>query len=137
MLDLLFVYGTLRRDEGQSSASAGRLPRGAECIGRGWTPGVLFDLGPYPGAHFDDGASHRVHGEVYRLPNAAVDLEPLDEYEGCGPDSPRPHLYARVRRPITFDDGTVVEAWAYEYRGAMSHARQIPSGQYGAGGGVS
>ena len=60
MTDHLFVYGTLREESAHPMAH--RLRVGARHIGRGSTPGRLFDFGSWPGAFFAPEVKYRVIG---------------------------------------------------------------------------
>ena len=87
---LLFVYGTLRRNE----VGHGLLRRATFLGEATTTPGyVLLDLGEYPG--LVDAGETAVHGELYQV--SASCLDDLDEYEGC------PVLFHRG--PVTLSDG--------------------------------
>ena len=76
---LVFVYGTLRRGECNDIV---RYKPTAVCLGEGVAEGVLYDLGPYPGAIF--GPAGRIQGEVYRVA-PAVEAQ-LDALEGVQAD---------------------------------------------------
>jgi gamma-glutamylcyclotransferase (GGCT)/AIG2-like uncharacterized protein YtfP len=124
----LFVYGTLRRASGHAMAhflaARGRLVSAGSMCGR------LYDLGAYPGMVEESGSEDRVRGEVYELHDPDAALAALDAYEGCGPDDPRPWLFERVLASVTLDGGELVRAWVYCYRGPLTDARPIPSGDY-------
>jgi len=62
----LFVYGTLRFEYPNPLA----VKLKAIFICKGSAPGVLYDLGWYPGAVFNDDVRTRVIGEVIALGNA-------------------------------------------------------------------
>jgi gamma-glutamylcyclotransferase (GGCT)/AIG2-like uncharacterized protein YtfP len=87
-------------------------------------PGVLLDLGDYPGLVAGAGI---VHGELLRVVDPTR-LAALDAYEECG--GPKP-LFRRERMVARRVDGTTVHAWAYRYarspRGAV-----IAGGDYAA-----
>ena len=80
MTDYLFVYGTLRSEFPHPLAR--RLQAQAKFIGKGSTPGALYDFGWYPGARFDPHARTHVIGEVFSIKNAERLLAELDHYEG-------------------------------------------------------
>lgn len=103
---LLFVYGTLR----PSLAAGGpaRLVHGLDVAGPATAPGVLVDLGDYPGLVAGDGV---VHGDLLRVTDPAR-LRALDAYEECGGPDP---LFRRERTVVSLPDGTTVEAWVYRY----------------------
>src|SRR5262245_7136486 len=64
----LFVYGTLRFE--YPNPLALKLKSQAVLIGKGFAPGVLYDIGWYPGAVFNADSRTRVVGELYALWNA-------------------------------------------------------------------
>lgn len=121
--DLLFVYGTLR----PSLAIGGpaRLVHDLELVGAATVPGVLIDLGNYPGLIPGDG---RVHGDLLRIPDPAR-LVALDAYEECG--GPQP-LYRRDRTVAHLPDGSTAAAWVYRYARQTTGARVIVGGDYAA-----
>jgi gamma-glutamylcyclotransferase (GGCT)/AIG2-like uncharacterized protein YtfP len=126
MTDLVFFYGTLMsafKRAGRSRIDAKLTP-----VGRGSIGATLFDLGIYPAAiPSSDG---RVSGEVHRMVDADDVLAILDEYEGVRPNEPDSSLYVRVETPVTLDDGSVAQAWAYFYNAPLGQARRIESGDY-------
>lgn len=75
----LFVYGTLRFE--YPNPLALKLKSQAIFIDEGSAPGVLYDLGWYPGAVFNADARTRVIGEIYALGNAERLMAQLDDYE--------------------------------------------------------
>ncbi|MEI6830166.1 MAG: gamma-glutamylcyclotransferase family protein [Synechococcaceae cyanobacterium ELA445] len=112
-MDAVFVYGTLKRGQGNH-----HWLRGAPCRGRRRLLGArLHDLGPYPMAVPGDGV---IHGEIYAI--SADDLERLDELEDA------PLLYQRHQRPL--DDGSL--AWVYLGRPEqVRHCRLVPFSDWG------
>src|SRR5262249_5253665 len=124
----LFVYGTLRRAGGHPMAHF--LTAHARLVGAASAPGRLYDLGAYPGMVDAADESERVRGEVYELHEPEATLTALDRYEGCGPQDPRPWLYERQLTAVTLDGGGRLSAWVYLYRGPLTGARPIPSGDY-------
>lgn len=104
MDDLLFVYGTLRRD---SKNEMHRTLAGYSAyVGDGRIRGELYDLGTYPGVFLRDGCLDLVLGEVYGLSdqNAAQTWRVLDNYEGCG-------LLRRAARISTPDGPCLPRRW--------------------------
>lgn len=76
----VFVYGTLRRGDVRDIT---RLHPAPVFVGWAWVPGVLYDLGPYPGLRL--GGAGRVVGEVYAI---SAELERvLDEIEEVWPQA--------------------------------------------------
>ena len=80
MLNLLFVYGTLRRAFDNEYA---RLLRASADFEReAAVPGRLEAVGPYT-AYVSDGDG-QVPGELYKLREPERTLAALDDYEGQG-----------------------------------------------------
>ena len=78
----VFVYGTLRSGEQRDINLLQPAPR---WVGRASVPGLLYDLGAYPGIRVGEGADTKgdVHGEVYAI---SLELElQLDEIEEVWP----------------------------------------------------
>jgi gamma-glutamylcyclotransferase (GGCT)/AIG2-like uncharacterized protein YtfP len=128
MTNLLFVYGTLRKDVRNSMFHL--LAREARFIGRARVQGFLLDLGEYPGFVPSAAPGEWVHGEVYALDFPDQTIARLDEYEGCGPSDPPPHEFERVVTEIVLGAGQAETAWVYVYRGVTGDKRRIPSGDY-------
>ena len=105
----LFVYGTLRSEFPHPLAR--RLKAQAKLVGKGSTPGVLYDFGWYPGAKFEADSSSRVIGEVFSLKNAERLLAELDHYEGTAEPG---NAFRRVPVKVRMDGGRTVDAWSYE-----------------------
>jgi len=124
MKRLVFVYGTLRR--------GGRLHsymKTAEFIEAGTTPGRLFSLGSFPGAHFGSTypGSSGIHGEVYAVDKTTLDK--LDSLEGYHENRPEISMYVRCKVPVTTAAHAVdYMVWAYQYRGEARHI--ITSGDW-------
>ena len=126
MTDLVFFYGTLMsafKRDGRSRIDAKLTP-----VGRGSIGATLFDLGIYPAAI--PSSDSRVIGEVHRMVDADAVLAVLDEFEGVRPNEPDSSLYVRVETPVTLEDGSVAQAWAYFYNAPLGRARRIESGDY-------
>lgn len=125
--EYLFVYGTLLSEAGHPMH--GQLRRYCQFHGRGHMRGLLYEVAGYPGAIPSPQATHRVHGEVYRMIDAEV-LTLLDVYEDCAAHHPEPHLYRR--RPVTvmLAQSGSLSAWTYLYNRDISTLELIPSGDY-------
>jgi gamma-glutamylcyclotransferase (GGCT)/AIG2-like uncharacterized protein YtfP len=98
------------------------LEQQAALIGFGTFRGKLFDLGRYPGTTPSGVSTDRVIGEVYQLNTSQAALGILDQYEG--------QRFKRKRVAIALDNGKIVTAWIYLYKGAVKHRKLIPSGDY-------
>ncbi|MEY2982130.1 MAG: hypothetical protein RL562_2357 [Planctomycetota bacterium] len=108
----VFVYGTLRRGEGNHALLAG-----AEFLGFSRTEAqfTLYDLGAYPGVV--PGGLDVVYGERYRVDDATLDaLDRLEEH---------PDYYRR--ETIVLHDGE--RAWIY-----LLPAREVAGARRIAGG---
>ena len=82
--DHIFFYGTLMRTV-PLRARVG-IDDWLEYVGDGRVPGLLFDLGSYPGLVAD--ARSEVCGEVYRILNAAKlfnRIDPIEDYRVMAP----------------------------------------------------
>jgi gamma-glutamylcyclotransferase (GGCT)/AIG2-like uncharacterized protein YtfP len=114
---LLFTYGTLMRGFRLHRLLAGR----AEYVARGHVRARLIDLGAYPGALPDRGAT--VAGELYRVVDPTL-WAALDSAEG-----PQYH-----RREVTVrgEDGRERAASIYWYVGPLDRGVPIPGGDYRA-----
>ena len=99
---LLFVYGTLRRDAaGRQNALLGD----ARFAGEATTAGRLASIGQYLALIVDRGGEE-IAGELYELRSPR--WETLDEYEG--------EDYRRVVIDVKTSDGRPARAWAYVLR---------------------
>ena len=118
----LFVYGTLRSDATDSMGRAARerLQRQSSLVGPAMMPGVMYDLGRYPGVQQQDGDPDRhVQGEVLALRDPDTVFAWLDGYEG--------DEYDRVEREAVVAGAGTTIAWVYLLR-ITPAAPIIPSG---------
>ena len=125
MPDHLFVYGTLRA--GSAHPMAHRLRVGARLIGRGSTPGFLYDFGDHPGAVFDPNARYRVIGDMLELKAGPRLLADLDRYEGF--TGAEDDMFRRIAIKVALDKGGAIEAWTYGLQEAP-RARLIGTGDF-------
>lgn len=124
----LFVYGTLRRDAPDGASRL--LRRGAIFDGPARATGRLFALGGHPGLVPSPDARAHVRGELWVLDDPADTLARLDAYEGCGPNDPRPHAFARIETRVARGNGTPERAWVYAYVGSTTGRREIRGGDW-------
>jgi gamma-glutamylcyclotransferase (GGCT)/AIG2-like uncharacterized protein YtfP len=112
LIDLVFVYGTLRKGEANH-----RLLSVAEYCGWHTTRPCyrMLHLGTYPGVV--EGGSTAIKGEVYRVNKKMV--VQLDRLEAC------PRLYRKKMIPTPWG-----RAWIYIYRGIRDKRAVIPSGSW-------
>lgn len=120
MSQFLFVYGTLRRNQGNPFAA--QLERWGDWLGPALLRGRLYALAHYPGAVACPIASGSVHGEIFRLPPRDHLLRFLDRYEG--PE------YQRRQATVRLASGATLRAWYYAYIGPVTAAQRIPHGDY-------
>jgi gamma-glutamylcyclotransferase (GGCT)/AIG2-like uncharacterized protein YtfP len=121
----LFVYGTLRFE--YPNPLAFKLKSQAIFIDKATAPGILYDLGWYPGAVFDADARTRVVGEAYTLGNAERLMAQLDNYEAIPEPNQR---FRRVVIKVRLERGGTVEAWTYETIELPAAKRPIASGDF-------
>ncbi|MET0221822.1 MAG: gamma-glutamylcyclotransferase family protein [Tardiphaga sp.] len=126
-MDRVFVYGTLMR--GFDHAMSKRLSAGANYLGDATCRGRLYMIAHYPGLLLSDDDGDVVHGEVFRLRDAAL-MAALDDYEGCGPHDAKPTAYLRQVIPVTMADGTALDAWTYVYNWPVIETKRIASGRF-------
>jgi gamma-glutamylcyclotransferase (GGCT)/AIG2-like uncharacterized protein YtfP len=126
-VDVLFVYGTLRR--GCRNHKVLRKSHG-RFLAEGQIGGTLFDMGEFPGATRDGRTAARVWGEVYSLPNPGRALKLLDKLEAFDADSPESSLFLREITTVTLADGRRVQAWIYWLRELRGKRRRLASGEY-------
>lgn len=126
--DYLFVYGTLRPSF--ENPFAGYLRQHSRYTGEGTFPGLLFDLGNYPGAVFQQSGRQNVWGSVYHIKqHKQAALTYLDEYEGVGSGFTQPAEYVRALVPVSMNQ-TVLMSWVYLYNLSLVDKPVISSGDY-------
>ncbi len=109
MVNLLFVYGTLRSKFDNPWA---RLLRSeARFLGHRTMRGSIYRIRHYPG--FRPDPEGEVHGELYRLYRPAATLRILDRYEGRD-----------FKRVLWWG------AWIYVYQHKPADSRRIASGDF-------
>lgn len=98
---LVFVYGTLRKDDCRSG-----VLDNYECVAReAYLEGFqLLHLGSFPGIVPGRG---RVRGEVYEIDKRC--LKQLDTIEGYRADDPKHSLYRREQVQITTPEGNSID----------------------------
>jgi gamma-glutamylcyclotransferase (GGCT)/AIG2-like uncharacterized protein YtfP len=126
MAEIVFFYGTLMTPFNRPGRQ--RIDQHLTYVGRGTISATLFDLGIYPAAV--PASEGRVWGEVYEIVNRAEVLDALDEIEGYRASEPEASLYTRLMTPVTLEDGSRVNAWAYFYNAPLGRAERIESGDY-------
>ena len=124
----IFVYGSLRVAPNHHMSKV--LERHADFVSRGRIPGVLYDVGPYPGAVKKSGTRAFVRGDVYRLRDAERALQILDRYEGWDEKKPGSAEFKRSRVMVDVGAGKKIRAWIYLYNRPTAGLPKIRSGDY-------
>lgn len=107
----VFCYGTLKRGHYNNA-----VLRSAVFIREDRAPGVMFNLGPYPGViPYPWG---EVKGEVFQIDGEI--LRRLDQLEG------HPHMYKR--EVVTLASGD--EAYIYYYNRSVMGKAEVPYGDW-------
>lgn len=109
MLDLLFVYGTLRSEFDNRYARL--LRKAAASMGRASVPGSIYRVRHFPA--YRPQPEGEVQGELCRLNSPQATLAVLDEYEG-----------------EEFERVVVNGSWLYQYRGDLPEESRIASGDF-------
>lgn len=128
MSEYLFLYGTLRPEDAPVEIRS--TVAGLRLIGEGTVPGILYDLGEYPGALVDAAAEQRIFGTVYQLSEDRTALSRMDTYEDFRPDAPEESLFLRVRQKVEMEAGGSVECWMYVYNMPPLNAPVVASGRW-------
>ena len=126
--DYLFVYGTLRPSF--ENPFARHLRQHSHYVGESAFPGLLFDLGNYPGAIYQPDSQQKVIGSIYHIEQHKQSLLTyLDEYEGIGNGFPQPAEYIRALVPVSVNQISIT-SWVYLYNLPLVTMRVISSGDY-------
>jgi gamma-glutamylcyclotransferase (GGCT)/AIG2-like uncharacterized protein YtfP len=121
---LLFVYGTLRRDNAHPMARY--LESVSRFLGPATTVGRLYDFGWHPALVAASSDADRVHGHLVEMLDPQAVLARLDDYEA------EPPGFERRLTKIIDQDGQSCEAWVYWYTGPLGSATWLVHGDYGA-----
>jgi gamma-glutamylcyclotransferase (GGCT)/AIG2-like uncharacterized protein YtfP len=124
-MDLLFVYGTLRRG---GSNDIARIAPAARYAGAARVRGRLYDLGTYPALLLDASAGW-VSGELYEIP--AAEWPALDALEEPVTTSRPDGEYCKVTAEVHAQDGGAPTVWVYVANPAvLALDRQIVHGDW-------
>ena len=126
--EFLFVYGTLRRQAGNSRHDL--LAQHCRFYGPATLRGRLYEINGYPGAIESDNPGHRVAGELYRIIKRKPLFALLDDYEECSDRYPLPQEYARKRIRVETVGGKALQAWVYLYNYPVQGLTEIRHGDY-------
>lgn len=124
----LFVYGTLRR--GNGNAMFRLLAECADFVDLATYQGKLFLIDDYPGVIASAYPDDLVHGEVYKLHQPDSLLPILDRYEECAPEFPQPAEYLRKIQPVQLHTGEKLSAWVYLYNKSADTLQQLYTGDF-------
>lgn len=127
--DLLFVYGTLRRD--CPTGAHQQYLAGAEFIANAQVCGKLYRVSYYPALVLEENThdSRWVSGEVYKLVNPGQ-LSALDIYEECTYPAQPDQEYQRKRHEVITTAGEKLQVWIYAYQHPIAHLPLIESGDF-------
>ncbi len=127
--DLLFVYGTLRRD--CPTGAHQKYLAGAEFIANAQVHGKLYRVSYYPALVLEENAqdSFRVRGEVYKLATPEL-LRVLDAYEECDYPAQPYQEYQRKRNEVITNAGEKLHVWIYAYQHPITGLPLIESGDF-------
>ena len=122
--ECLFVYGSLQSTvHGELGRAERRGMRWcARWIGRATVPGLLCDLGGYPGLLSSARKSRVVHGEVWRIVDGSRLWPALDSYEGLDQKVPE---YQREVATARMTGGRTMRAWIYRPVGDLTDVRLL------------
>lgn len=129
----LVVYGSLMRGLAAADGATGDLldrlgvGAGLRRIGACRVPGVLYDLGPYPGLRAARRAEDVVCGELHAVLDPGI-FAVLDAFEGFDPEAPSGSDYLREQIPLLEPRGE--SAWIYVYNREPDANRRIASGDW-------
>ena len=123
----LFVYGSLR--SGFHHPAFEYISRYFSFAGNGKIKGVVYDVGPYPGAKQNDESF--IIGELYTIKNEDEfdwAIAQLDDYEGVNAEEGEPSLFKRELTEVYLDNGEKKQAWVYWFNRDVTGKTIIASG---------
>ena len=121
MIDLLFVYGTLRDERNNYGAF---LHQNSVLFGKAKLRASLFDLGEYPGAVINPDGTDEIQGILVKMDDPEKVIGVLDIYEGFGIDQPQPNEFVRILTEVETVQGLVL-CWVYVYNLPVAHLRPL------------
>ncbi len=127
-VDLLFVYGTLRR--GFDHPLADFMQAHTQHEGYATAQGNLYLIGYYPGLVLNQHTYRRVLGELLRMDDPPCILSRIDEYEECSQNYPAPHEYRREIITVNDAANRPVKAWCYLYNHPVDGLPELRSGDF-------
>lgn len=120
--DLLAAYGLLRQGGGglERLGLTDALSHVGACV----IPGVLYDLGGFPGIVEGEG---QVAGDLFRIESPAVSSL-VDRFEDFDPDDPGQSAY--VRRRVALVEPGGMDAWVYVWTRPVAPEERIATGDW-------
>ncbi len=128
MSDYLFVYGTLQT--GLAPAEIAHVVEALKPVADATVPGLLYDLGEYPGAILDPSSKQTISGMVLQLPDDPRILAQIDQYEGFDPSSSDTSLFVRILESVVLESGRKLECWIYVYNRDPGAASVLENGRF-------
>jgi gamma-glutamylcyclotransferase (GGCT)/AIG2-like uncharacterized protein YtfP len=123
--NLLFVYGTLRRN--CPSGAHQKYLAGAEFVANAQVRGSLYRVSYYPALAVD--GKGWVQGEIYRLKDKHQ-LALLDTYEECTYPALPEQEYQRCLIQAESFTGECFTVWVYAYQHPLDNLPLIASGDF-------
>jgi gamma-glutamylcyclotransferase (GGCT)/AIG2-like uncharacterized protein YtfP len=123
----LFAYGTLMRGESRFFHVE------PECLASvllAQAPGVLHDLGEFPGMVMTEQPGACVRGELLRHCQPGRWLSTIDRMEGFRSHDSPDNRHRRVLLDVSTDEGVTCRAWCYVHAGPLPAGTRIPSGDW-------
>jgi gamma-glutamylcyclotransferase (GGCT)/AIG2-like uncharacterized protein YtfP len=127
MAEDLISYATLQPE--LAPAEIASLVSQLRPLGRASIPGILYDLGDYPGA-VGGNKNLKVWGQVFELPTDPGVLRQLDDYEEFSAAEIERSQFMRTECNATLDNGRVIKVWVYVYNRDPSSAPRIANGSF-------
>lgn len=128
MCDYLFAYGTLQT--GLAPPEIAHAIEALRPVGNATVPGLLYDLGAYPGAVLDPSSNRIISGIVLQLPQDSRVLAEIDQYEEFDPGSPETSPFVRIPENVTLDSGRRLKCWIYIYNRDPMAAPVLEDGNF-------
>lgn len=119
--EYIAVYGSLMQIHG-AQALAGTVDK-LKLVGKCKIPGLLYDLGEFPGLVPGDS---EVMGELYEVKHPDA-LRLLDDYEAFYPNDPKLSLFVRQRMQLVEPK---IECWGYLYNQTLSGMPRVEGGNW-------
>jgi gamma-glutamylcyclotransferase (GGCT)/AIG2-like uncharacterized protein YtfP len=123
----IFVYGSLLDDRNEFAIY---LKANCSFVCNARFKGILYNIGDYPGAVFNDDQGFYVYGKLFEIDDIENTLEVLDDYEGFGDNYAKPNEFVRKIREVETSVMGPMRCWVYLYNLSVDGFKQILSGKY-------